>query len=203
MVFRGENMVITHDIVASKLSNYANKNNKISRDIRDGKLFKIVNGLYETNPNTPGYLLAGYIYGPSYISFEYALSYYGLIPERVYTITCATLEKKKKKKFDTSFGVFTYRDVPALAYPEEVLLIEEDGYTYQIASREKALCDKLYILKPLNNYRSLENILFLDLRVDASEFWKLDVQKIEYLSTLYHSTNIELLAKYMRRDKRE
>ena len=71
-------MIITNNMVKNNLSNYSNKNNKISRDIWDGKLFKIINGLYETNANTPGYLLAGSIYGPSYISFEYALSYYGL-----------------------------------------------------------------------------------------------------------------------------
>lgn len=196
-------MIITNDMAKSRLNNYVNKNNKISRDIRDGKLFKIVTGLYETNPDTPGYLLAGSIYGPSYISFEYALFYYGLIPEKVSVITCATLNKKKKKKFDTPFGLFTYRDVPALAYPEEVMLMTEGDYTYQIASREKALCDKLYTLKPLNNYRNLERMLFLDLRIDKEEFWRLDGQKIEYLSTLYHSTNVRLLSKYMRRDDNE
>lgn len=90
-------MIITTGIAKQNLANYSNQNNKILRDIRDGKLFKIVNGLYETDINTPGYLLAGSIYGPSYISFEYALSYYGLIPERVTTITCATFNKKRKK----------------------------------------------------------------------------------------------------------
>ena len=196
-------MIITNDMAKSRLNNYVNKNNKISRDIRDGKLFKIVTGLYETNPDTPGYLLAGSIYGPSYISFEYALFYYGLIPEKVSVITCATLNKKKKKKFDTQFGFFTYRDVPVLAYPEEIMLMTEGDYTYQIASREKALCDKLYTLKPLNNYRNLERMLFLDLRIDREEFWRLDGKKIEYLSTWYHSTNVRLLSKYMRRDDNE
>ena len=98
MVLRGENMIITHAIAKSKLTKYSNKNNKISREIKAKKLFKIIKGLYETNQNTKGYLLAGSIYGPSYISFEYALSLYGLIPERVTTITCATFDKKKKKK---------------------------------------------------------------------------------------------------------
>ena len=196
-------MIITTDIVKARLSDYANKNNKISRDIRDGKLHKIVNGLYETDINTPGYLLAGSIYGPSYISFEYALSYYGLIPERVHVITCATYGKKKKKKFNTSFGIFTYRDVPVLAYPEEIILKEENGYTYQIASKEKALCDKLYTLKPLKNYKNLEDMLFIDLRIDKDEFDALDIEKIEHLSILYHSTNIQLLAKYMRRKNSE
>ncbi len=192
-------MIITNYMVKNNLTNYSNKNNKVSRDIRDGKLFKIIKGLYETDPNTSGYLLAGSIYGPSYISFEYALAYYGLIPERVSTITCATFNKKKKKKYDTDFGIFTYRDVPDIVYPEEVLLKFENDYSYQIATPEKALCDKLYTLSPLNNYTNLENMLFNDLRIDQNEFQKLDVDKVRRLSNLYHSTNVVLLAKYMRR----
>lgn len=196
-------MVITTRIAKQKLSEYSNQNNKILRDIKDGKLFKIVNGLYETDANTPGYLLAGCIYGPSYISFEYALSFYGLIPERVTTITCATFDKKKKKIYKTDFGVFTYRDVPKLAYPVEIILHEVNNYTYQIASPEKALCDKLYTLKPLENYNNLEVMLFDDLRIDMSEFKKLNVEKIAKLNELYHSTNVNLLANYMRSERNE
>ena len=196
-------MIITNRVAKHNLMEYSNKNNKISRNIRDGKLFKITTGLYETNPNTPGYLLAGSIYGPSYISFEYALSYYGLIPERVTTITCATFDKKKKKQYDTDFGVFTYRDVPVLVYPEEIILKEENNYSYQIATPEKALCDKLYTLAPLDNYSNLENMLFNDLRIDVEGFNKLDASKIEKISELYHSTNVALLARYMRRNINE
>lgn len=196
-------MIITNDIAKSNLIDYSNKNNKISRDIRDGKLFKIITGLYETDPNTPGYLLAGSIYGPSYISFEYALSYYGLIPERVSVITCATCDKKKKKEYNTDFGTFTYRDVPVLAYPEEIVLKEESNYSYQIATPEKALCDKLYTLAPLGNYANLEHMLFSDLRIDEEVFNNLNVDKIERLSELYRSTNIDLLARYMRRNINE
>ena len=203
MIKRGENMIITNNIAKDDYEEYSNKDTKLSRDVRDGKLFKIINGLYETNPNTPGYLLAGSIYGPSYISFEYALSFYGLIPERVSTITSATFDKKKKKHYNTDFGVFTYRDVPSSAYPEEIILKIEGEYSYQIATPEKALCDKLYTLSPINNYSSLENMLFNDLRIDEEEFKKLDSNKVEMLSNLYHSTNVNLLAKYMRRNKNE
>lgn len=192
MIKRGENMIITSSIAKNNFKEYTNKETKLSREVRDGKLIKIINGLYETNPNTPGYLLAGSIYGPSYISFEYALSIYGLIPERVNTITCATFNKKKKKQFKNHFGTFTYRDVPVLAYPEEIYLKEEDNYTYQIASSEKALCDKLYTLKPLGNYSNLEQMLFKDLRIDKVEFNKLNIVKIEQLSNLYHSQNVKL-----------
>ena len=196
-------MIITNAIAKNKLPEYSNKNNKISREIKKGKLFKIITGLYETNPNTPGYLLAGSIYGPSYISFEYALSAYGLIPERVNVVTCATFGKRKIKQYNTSFGTFTYRDIPQLAYPEEILLKTIDDYSYQIATPEKALCDKLYTLFPLKNYNNLENMLFNDLRIDREEFNKLDRYKVEQLSKLYHSTNVSLLAKYMRRNDHE
>lgn len=175
------------------------RDTKLSRDARDGKLIKIVNGLYETDKNTAPYLLAGSIYGPSYISFEYALSLYGLIPERVDVVTCATFNKKKVKKYVTPFGTFTYRDIPQLAYLEEIILKQEGDYSYQIATPEKAVCDKLYILSPLNDYSNLEIMLFSELRFDEEEFNKLDVDKIEKLSMLYHSTNIKLLASYMRR----
>lgn len=192
-------MLITNDMAKADLIKYSNKNNKINRDIKSGKLFKIIRGLYETNPNTPAYLLSGSIYGPSYISFEYALSFYGIIPEKVNVITCATFNKKKKKIFNNSFGTFSYRDVPPLAYPEGILLKEENNYSYQLAEPEKALCDKIYTLKPIRNYFNLENMLFNDLRIDEEEFSKLNIEKMEKLSNLYQSRNIKLLVKYMRR----
>ena len=84
-------------MILEELRDYANPADKLSHMVKRGEYFPIVRGLYETDRTVPGYLLAGSIYGPSYISFEYALSYYGLIPEAVYTVTCATFEKKKKK----------------------------------------------------------------------------------------------------------
>ena len=196
-------MVFFKNVIKNNLKEYSNKNNKISRDIKSGKLYKIVPGLYETDPNTPGYCKDYIKVTNRRISFEYALSYYGLIPERVSAITCATFDKKKKKEYNTDFGVFTYRDIPVEAYPEEILLKEEKNYSFQIATPEKALCDKIYTLSPLYNYSNLERMLFNDLRIDKEEFNKLNVDKVIKLSNLYHSTNVELLAKYMRRNNRE
>lgn len=203
MIKRGENMILTNDMLKSSFSEYSNKNTKLARYLRDGNIFKIRNGLYETDASTPGYLLAGSIYGPSYISFEYALAAYGLIPERVNTITCATFNKKKKKEYNNHFGIFTYRDIPASAYPLEILLKIEGDYSYQIATPEKALCDKLYTLKPMHNFTNVQTMLFDDLRIDREEFKKIDSNKIERLANLYHSMNVKLLAKYLRRIKDE
>ena len=196
-------MILTHNIIKLNLQKYSNKNTKICREVKKGNLIKIINGLYETDPNVNGYLLAGSIYGPSYLSFDFALSYYGLIPEKVTAFTSATFDKKKKKRYDNQFGSFLYRDVPANVYPLGINVIEEGEDNYQIATPEKALCDKLYTLKPLKNYSNLEKMLFSDLRIDSESFNKLNIEKIERLSNLYHSTNVLLLAKYMRRNENE
>lgn len=195
-------MIVTNNIVKSNLLGFSNKDTKLSREVKNGKLIKIKRGLYETDSNTPGYLLAGSIYGPSYLSFDYALSYYGLIPERVYNYTSATYNKKKKKLYNNHFGVFLFRDVPSEVYPLEVKLIEEGTYFYQIATKEKALCDKLYTLSPLKNFNELENMLFEDLRIDEDEFKKLDYKKVANLAQFYHSTNVELLARFMKRNNK-
>lgn len=192
-------MIVTVQIVKNNLSNYSNKANKISRQIKSGKLIKIKKGLYETDPSTKGYLLSSSIYGPSYLSFDYALFYYRLIPERVTNYTSATYDKKKKRKYTNYFGTYLYRDVPKQVYHLDVLMKEENGYIYQIATKEKAICDKLYTLKPMDSLKELEIMLFNDLRIDEEEFNKLQKDKIEVLAQHYHSKNITLLSKYIRR----
>ena len=192
-------MILTTDIIKMNLYEYSNKNTKICREVKNGNLIKIINGLYETNPNINGYLLAGYIYGPSYLSFDFALAYYGLIPEKVTAYTSATCNKKKKKKYDNQFGTYLYRDVPLEVYPLGIKIIGEGDYTYQIAIPEKALCDKLYTLNPMKNMTEFESVLFNDLRIDSDEFNKFNIQDIKEISNSYHSTNVDLLYKYMRR----
>ena len=196
-------MIVTNDILKSNLHEYSNKNTKICREVKKGNLIKIINGLYETDSNVNGYLLAGSIYGPSYLSFDFALAYYGLIPEKVTAFTSATYDKKKKKRYDNYFGTYLYRDVPTEVYPLGIDIIEEGKYVYQIATPEKALCDKLYTLSPIKNMAELEDVLFNDLRIYESEFNKLNFYDIEKISNLYHSTNVDLLCRYMRRNLNE
>ena len=193
-------MILTNDIIKLNLQEYSNKDTKICRKVKNGNLIKIINGLYETDSNINGYLLAGSIYGPSYLSFDFALYYYGLIPEKVTAFTSATFDKKKKKMYENQFGVFLYRDVPSNVYPLGINLIEENGYIYQIATPEKALCDKLYTLSPIKNMSELENVLYNDLRIDIDELNKFNVQDLKEISNSYHSTNVDLLYRYMRRN---
>ena len=76
-------MIKTYAMIVDELSEYSAPENKLSRMVKEGIYIPIVKGLYETEKATSGYLLAGSIYGPSYLSFDFALSRYGLIPEAV------------------------------------------------------------------------------------------------------------------------
>ncbi|MGN1344686.1 MAG: hypothetical protein ACI4U3_08905 [Traorella sp.] len=191
-------MIKTYSMLLEELSDYADIDNKIARLVKSQDLIKLSKGLYETDKDTPGYVLAGVIYGPSYLSFEYALSYYGIIPEAVYTYTSATFEKGRTKVYTNKFGNYTYRDIPASAYPYEIKLITQGTYTYRIASKEKALCDKLYSLSPVSNKKELLRLLFDDLRIDETEFYNLDKNILNELCDLYKSKNLKLLKKVLR-----
>lgn len=190
-------MIKTTAIMLQELNNYKNPRDKLAHMVKKKECIPVIQGLYETNPTTPGYRLANTICSPSYLSFEFALSYHGLIPEAVYNFMSATFEKKKKKEFKTPFGTFTYRDVPSAAYPYGIECVSENGYTFQIASPEKALCDELYIQSPVTSQRELKELLFDGLRIDWDLFCKLNMDDILFLNSKYHCTNIQKLTKTM------
>ena len=190
-------MIKTTAIMLQELNNYKNPRDKLAHVVKTKECIPVIQGLYETNPATPGYRLANTICSPSYLSFEFALSYHGLIPEAVYNFTSATFEKKKKKEFKTPFGMFTYRDVPSAAYPYGIECVSENGYTFQIASPEKALCDELYIQSPVTSQRELKELLFDGLRIDWDLFCKLNMDDILFLNSKYRCTNIQKLTKTM------
>jgi hypothetical protein len=195
----GENMIKTTVMLMDELKEYVNTTAKIRRLVDGGELVPVVRGLYETDGNIPGYYLAPIICGPSYLSFEFALAYYSLIPEAVYNFTSATFEKKKAKQYTTPYGTFTYRDVPSEAYPVAIVLHSENGYGFQIASPEKAICDELYKISPLRNRSELERLMFEDLRIDKEEFFHLKMADLLEIATRYNSQNHYLLQLYLRR----
>lgn len=183
---------------------YRNPQTKIQRLVRAKKLFLVRRGLYETNPHVSPHLLAGVIYGPSYVSFASALSMYGMIPERVYACTSATQNKNRRKEYHTLFGDFIYRDIPAAVYPYGVIWnTDEKEYSYQIASPEKAICDMLYIQQPVvYSVMDLEYLLFDDLRIDEEEFSKLNREDLQFLCPKYHKATLTQLSLYLDKGKR-
>ncbi len=192
-------MIRTTALLISELSEYVNPKAKIGRMVEKGELYPIIRGFYEDDPKTPPHYLAGVIYGPSYISFEYALTYYNMIPGKKYPVTCAALGKRKEKIHETSFGTFTYRDIPAKAYPYELVLHNEDGYSFIMASPEKALCDTLYNSAPAANLKEFKTLLFDEIGIGKRKIFRLDPNILFQLADLYGCRNLHILKSFMRK----
>ena len=190
-------MIKTIDNLLYEYRSYSNIYNKIALEEKNKKLIKLKRGLYETNINTDPFAIANRLCSPSYISFETALSYYGMIPERVYAIKSATFKKNKKKEYKNYFGTFLYQDINSNVYPFDIEEIEIDGIKVLIASREKALLDLLSSISPRNNKKELLELLFEDLIINEEIFDNLDKDKMISLCDLYNSRTLHLLKKYV------
>ncbi len=123
------------------LCDASDKRGKIARMIHAGQLLRLRRGLYATRRDIHPYCLAASIYGPSYVSFETALAFHGLIPEAVHEIMSATL--KRPREFENVFGRYRYRTIPRGVFPVGIERVTEGGIPFLIASPTKALCDRI------------------------------------------------------------
>lgn len=193
-------MLYDYQSLKLKYSKYSNIGQKISSEVKKGNLVRIKKGLYTDNLQVDAPVLSNVCYEPSYISFEYALSYYGLIPEHVNMLTSACFMKKNNKKYSVDNMTFEYRSIPNDVFPYGILFIKnQDGIRYKIASKEKALCDTLYSKYPVRTIDELKKLLFEDLRIDINEFINLDFTFINNIAPLYHSNTLITLKKYIGR----
>ena len=192
-------MIKTTALLISALPGFVNPKAKIGRMVDKGELFPIIRGLYEDDRNTPPHYLAGSIYGPSYISFEYALDYYHLISHKEYAVTCAAYGKRKEKKHETMFGTFTYRDIPKRAFAAGLCLHNENGYSFIMASPEKALCDCLYNAAPAANLKEFKILLYEEIGVGKRKINRLDPAVLIQFSDLYGSRNLHILKSFLRK----
>ena len=176
---------LTHGALLSMLKDYRSPNDKIVRLIDEGWLVSIKKGLYAVSPERTTIpisipLVANLLYGPSYVSMDYALYHYGIIPERVVEVTSMTT--RRGKVYDLSIGRFSYTHSPLDFYPVGIDRVENTDKTgFLMASPEKALCDKLVFTRNLNisSQGALRELLFDDLRIDEESITRFDLKVIE------------------------
>lgn len=123
-------------------------NNQLMRWQKNGKIIKLRRNIYMLNAddrkiNPSRLFIAGEIYKPSYVSMEYALSFYGLIPEKTADITSITT--KKTSVFENIYGRFVYQHIKIECFTGFVEAKDEAGLIYYIAVPEKALVDFIYL----------------------------------------------------------
>jgi hypothetical protein len=131
-------------------------------------------------------VIANAIYGPSYVSFETALSMYGLIPERVNEIMSACV--KRAKRFRTPLGTFSYRTLPRDWFSIGVRTMDSGGGSFLVASPEKALGDLLFARSNLriSSPDSLRSFLEEDIRLDFDAFENPDKTVLREMSACGH-----------------
>jgi len=150
---------------------------------------KLKNGLYvisERAKNLKMETIAFNLYQPSYISLEWALFKYGLIPEIVFNPTSVT--SKTTRTFKNNFGLFSYRHLKKelfFGYRK----ISENGRIYLIAEPEKALLDYLYLNSP--KIKTHEDIK--ELRFNEIEIEKLDKIKLRKYAKMANNKSLERL----------
>ena len=186
------------------LKNYARPRDKISSLLNKGFIIRIKKGLYifgEAYRRRPYSLeiLANLIYGPSYISLDFALAYYGMIPERVEAMTSVTTGRSRS--FSTPIGLFTYRHISLKAFSIGMDRIEmNENLAFLMATPEKALADKLNAdpNAGIQSRKGLSRYLTDDLRIDISALKTLDAERLAEMAHRYGSRKIRLLSELAR-----
>lgn len=147
------------------------------RYTKKGLLRKLKRELYISTNRTPSpWFIANQLYKPSYLSLESALSYYGLIPESVFSVTSVTT--KTTREFEAGDRLYLYRTIKRRAF-SGYRSIEINGEPVLIAEREKALADYLYFVflkrASLNERLSLVGIKIRRLQNYLRAFGKPDL----------------------------
>ncbi len=170
---------VDYQALMSQMLDQSHPRRKLKDMQNKGLLIRLKKGFYVLTPEAINrdysiQIVANLLYGPSYISLEYALSQYQLIPEKVVAITSVTTQKNKI--FQTQIGRFSYEHLSSKLYPLGVSQRKtEDNRYYLMATPEKALMDIFclrYDRSQKPKAKEIDSALVDDLRMDLSAFRK-------------------------------
>lgn len=182
------------------LRKYSRPRDKITSLFRKGDVIRVKKGIYvfgdryRRRPYSRE-ILANMIYGPSYVSMETALYYHGLIPEAVEAVTSVT--EGRGRRFATPVGMFLYHGISAKAFPIGIDRVEiEPGRSFLIATREKALADKIQAERGAAIRSRAEMLAYLtdNLRIDPMVLGGLNAEIVSRAAERYRSRKLRLLA---------
>ncbi len=139
--------IINISTIKSIEKNVISLKNNINKWVKKEYLYKLKNNLYILNKmdrkiQVNSLFVANNLYFPSYISLEYALFYYGLIPETVYEITSITT--LKTRIFENILGRFSYSSIKKDLFWGIKTIKDENNFNILIATPEKAILDFFY-----------------------------------------------------------
>lgn len=199
------NIPVSYDELASLLGGYNAPKNKVQEMERRGQIIRLKKGLYVLSEQESGIVLlpelvANHLHGPSYVSMQTALRFYGLIPEHVYSIKSMTLGRSCE--YTNPLGQFSYIHTSPDYYAVGVTCRQSGNAYFQIATPEKALCDLIVSTSGIQ-LRSLSSVLeYLEqyLRFDMEAFRSMDATIFEQCAeTGKKSQTLHNISKTLRR----
>lgn len=166
--------------------------------VRDKKVIRLKRDLYETDPATPAYLVANEMHDPSYISFDYALARHGVLHGGCVVVTSATFGLSGGDlTFSTPLGMLSYANIPRKAYPIGIETHRHHGREYRMATKEKAVCDKLSRMDPVRSLDGIIDMMFVELGFDEDAIFDMDVDLVSEMAGLYRSSTVSTMARYL------
>ena len=183
-ICRKRPIITSKDIIVPTKERHVLRN-QLGRWEKKGLIIQLKRGVYLLNEDDRSihpsrFFIANQLYNPSYVSLEYALNYYDLIPEKVVDVTSITT--KKTKVFENAIGKFTYQHLQPRAFRGFRAVKDEAGFSFFMADPEKAIVDFVYlnlarfkvgdtdIFEESYRYQNLEQLKLAKLRVSASYF---------------------------------
>ncbi len=183
-------------------SGYKYINDKIKYMKKKGLLISLKKGMYiYKSPYAKSIIskeiIANNLLGPSYISYDYALYYHGIIPEKVVEVTSATT--KRAKSFNTPLGVFSYKHIDKKLYALGLKIETTNSGNFLIATPVKALCDKVFAAKgiKISSKKAMLEFLADDLRVDLDELMGVEMAITREYAKISKSKRVDFLYKVL------
>ena len=183
------------------LSGYRKPRESILRMIKNGELIRLKNGFYliadkisqGRDTIIPYEQVANLLYGPSYVSLEWALSFYGMIPERVHVVTSMTLGRNKE--YHTPMGDFFYYKLSQDRYTVGIMQKESSSSigSFLMATPEKALADLVHRTCKGLDREQLVIELIESKRIDRNVLKELDKSLLSEIARLYNSKTVKYL----------
>jgi len=122
-------------------------NVQLARFVRAGAVVRLKRGLYAfSHAKVNEFVLANYIYRPSYVSLESGLNYWGIIPDVTANVTSVSPTTTKTVRSER--GVFIYSKIAkSLYFGWQIIKDAGSEFSFSIAEAEKALLDYIYVRK--------------------------------------------------------
>ena len=180
--------VFGDEIFAGTNKRPSHRHLQLSRWAKQGKVIRLKRGLYtlpEEYRRAPLSLrwLANTLYSPSYLSLEYMLSWYDMIPERVAEMTSVTT--LKTASFTNALGHFSYRSLKKRHFFGFEETTDESGRPVLLAVAEKALLDYIYLYSGWENSED-----FIDKNIRLQQLDQLNAPRLKAFAKRFDSKKL-------------